>query len=198
MGVTHSIIHKPSSRPKKEQFGESMDGGRVVTHYLRINPSHARDIFLPEGSGHLYHQESDSAFDYSEDVTESDEEDEDEILLEEEWNERRRILEDAANLSRFADFYLNPHKPLVSSNPYGFGRNYFCRPSAYEAKTMDGDDDGEEEEEFQCPAQSTEAERIWVADMRLPTLDHENIKQNTIVSPDPSCVVRFGLQYDNN
>ncbi|CAJ1960798.1 unnamed protein product, partial [Cylindrotheca closterium] len=47
-----------------------------------------------------------------------------------EWNERLAILEDASNLAKMADFFLNPHKAVVTTDPYVCGRNYFSRPSA--------------------------------------------------------------------
>eukprot|EP00980_Cylindrotheca_fusiformis_P024594 scaffold12118_cov138-Cylindrotheca_fusiformis.AAC.11 len=62
------------------------------------------------------------------DDSESDDDDDDD----EEWNERLLILKDARNLATLADFFLNPHKPIVTSDPFAYGRNYFTRPSATE------------------------------------------------------------------
>eukprot|EP00526_Cylindrotheca_closterium_P007270 CAMPEP_0113615026 /NCGR_PEP_ID=MMETSP0017_2-20120614/7482_1 /TAXON_ID=2856 /ORGANISM="Cylindrotheca closterium" /LENGTH=695 /DNA_ID=CAMNT_0000524237 /DNA_START=86 /DNA_END=2170 /DNA_ORIENTATION=- /assembly_acc=CAM_ASM_000147 len=75
----------------------------------------------------------DSLFDENEvydfeDYSNDDADDEDEE--DEEWNERLAILEDARNLKQMADFYLNPHKPVVACSE-SMGRNYFERPSAY-------------------------------------------------------------------
>ncbi|KAL3935549.1 MAG: hypothetical protein SGBAC_008951 [Bacillariaceae sp.] len=56
---------------------------------------------------------------------------EDEIEVEDpQWNERLAILKDASNLARLADFFLNPHKPVVATDPFACGRNYFSRASA--------------------------------------------------------------------
>jgi len=63
----------------------------------------------------------------------SDDESEDEAA-------RQLILADAKNLKEFADFYLHPEKPVVSTDAAACGRNYFTRPSAPEC------DDTEESE----------------------------------------------------
>merc|ERR1711937_830644 len=48
----------------------------------------------------------------------------------EEFEERAKVLEEAALLKQYADFHLHPEKPVVSSDAMSSGRNYFCRPSA--------------------------------------------------------------------
>ena len=168
---------------------------------LQIVSTPDNDLLLLEGCRHLYHQTTDSLC-ASINCCEDEIEDEDELLLDaEEWNERRLILEDAANLSRLADYYLNPHKPLVPTDPYIYGRNYFSRPSAFKVWTMEGDED----DDMEYLPLSNQTDRMWVADMRLPALDHEDaisdqnlLKDDTIGPPDPSCVLRFGLNYDSH
>jgi predicted Rdx family selenoprotein len=54
------------------------------------------------------------------------------LPIDEEWNERLQILRDARNLAKVADFFLNPHKSVVTWDPCACGRNYFSRPSAEE------------------------------------------------------------------
>ena len=49
-----------------------------------------------------------------------------------EEEERAQILEDAKQLSVLALSYLCPEKPVVTSDPYATGRNFFTRPSAEE------------------------------------------------------------------
>lgn len=48
----------------------------------------------------------------------------------EEADERVKILADAQVLKEIADDFLHPEKPVVSSDPFATGRNYFIRPSA--------------------------------------------------------------------
>ena len=50
----------------------------------------------------------------------------------EEAEERARILADAQQLKKLAVDYLHPEKPVVTTDPCAFGRNYFTRPSAPE------------------------------------------------------------------
>ena len=44
--------------------------------------------------------------------------------------EQGRILEDAKALKKLAVDYLHPEKPVITSDPFATGRNYFTRPSA--------------------------------------------------------------------
>lgn len=159
-----------------------------------------KDIFVLEGIRHLHRQSTDSLCASIGSAEEEIDDDRDG-----EWNERLLILEDAANLARLADFYLNPQKQLVPSDPYAYGRNFFTSPYAYTPHTMEGDE--EEEDEIQCVVHSREEERVFETGMpgaenRDSTTPLESKskwqKTDTRVSLDPSCVVRFGLQYDNH
>ena len=47
-------------------------------------------------------------------------------------SERDQILADAESLKKLAVDYLHPEKPVVTSDPYATGRNYFTRASAEE------------------------------------------------------------------
>ncbi|CAJ1964514.1 unnamed protein product [Cylindrotheca closterium] len=76
-----------------------------------------------------YDDTDDSLFDENEVFDFEGDTDDDDEEEDEEWNERLAILQDARNLKQMADFYLNPHKPVVSS-PEFMGRNFFERPSA--------------------------------------------------------------------
>jgi hypothetical protein len=59
----------------------------------------------------------------------------------EEEEERAQILADAHQLKQLAVDYLHPEKPVITSDAFAFGRNYFTRPSA-----ADDDDEAEERE----------------------------------------------------
>ena len=50
----------------------------------------------------------------------------------EDESERVRILAEARHLKKFAVDYLHPERPVVTSDPYACGRNYFTRYSAPE------------------------------------------------------------------
>lgn len=174
----------------------SIDHERKFPHIV----FNENDLFGLECNRHLYHQSTESLC-----ASSAEDEIEDDDHLDEEWNERLLILEDAANLARLAEFYLNPHKQLVPSDPYAYGRNYFTRPSAYKLKTMDGDE--EEDDDIQCIIHAREGERVWdpvITDTESRVdgmtthlgLESKGQHTNRIVSLDPSCVVRFGMQYD--
>jgi hypothetical protein len=60
----------------------------------------------------------------------------------EEEGERAQILADARQLKELAVDYLHPEKPVVTSDAYAFGRNYFTSPSAEAAE----DEEAEERE----------------------------------------------------
>lgn len=185
------------------------DSTNSIDHNNRVDPpnkiSDEVDIFALDGNCCLRRQSTESlcaSIGRSEDEIE-----ENDYFLDEDWCERIHILEDAANLARLADFYLNPHKPLVPSDPYAYGRNYFTRPSAYKIQTMNVDE--EEDDNMQCIIHSRAGERICENDAsdtesrdddKITHLRHETSSQakNTAASLDPSCVVRFGLQYDHH
>jgi hypothetical protein len=58
--------------------------------------------------------------------------------------EREQILEDMKTLKKLAVDYLHPEKPVVTSDPYACGRNYFLRPSAEEYEEVDDMDERED------------------------------------------------------
>ena len=60
-----------------------------------------------------------------------------EQITKEESDERQRILEEAALLKQYADFHLHPEKPVVTTDPATFGRNYFSRPSAPDQESLE-------------------------------------------------------------
>jgi predicted Rdx family selenoprotein len=60
---------------------------------------------------------------------------------EEDAKERELILEDMMQLKKLAQDYLQPERPVVTSDPYAMGRNYFSRPSADEYESEDDMDE---------------------------------------------------------
>ncbi|CAJ1964638.1 unnamed protein product [Cylindrotheca closterium] len=148
------------------------------------------DLSFLEGNRYLHRQSTDSL---CASIGRSEEEIEDD-----EWNERQLILEDAANLARLAEFHLNPHTTLVPSDPYSFGQNYLTRPPGYELHTMEGDE--EEDDDIQERIRDTCIPDSESRDDMSTHLKSEDMWQNmnAVVSLDPSCVVRFGLHYDNH
>ncbi|KAL3937591.1 MAG: hypothetical protein SGBAC_007331 [Bacillariaceae sp.] len=93
--------------------------------YAAVNPENNEEDSVTEyvdTDDSLFDENEVYDFDFEDDSDDDEEEDE-------EWNERLAILQDARNLKQMADFYLNPHKPVVVS-PEVMGRNYFERPSA--------------------------------------------------------------------
>jgi predicted Rdx family selenoprotein len=62
----------------------------------------------------------------------------------EEWNERLAIVEDSRKLRQLAEFFLYPEKPVITSDPFATGRNYFTRPSAPEYEDEDNMDQRED------------------------------------------------------
>ena len=63
------------------------------------------------------------------------------VSLDEEWNERLQILQDAKNLRMVADHFLHPEKPVVTTDAFACGRNWFSRPSGDEYLEEDDADD---------------------------------------------------------
>ena len=51
-------------------------------------------------------------------------------VVEEDEAERAQILREAAQLKQLAVDYMHPEAPVVTTDPYAMGRNYFTRPSA--------------------------------------------------------------------
>ena len=72
-----------------------------------------------------------------------------------EEEERAQILEDAKQLSVLALSYLCPEKPVVTSDPYATGRNFFTRPSAEEQVRVE-----ESEEEARVRKESLELKKL--------------------------------------
>ena len=60
--------------------------------------------------------------------------------IDEEWNERLKILEDARKLNQFAQFYLHPEKPVVA-DATACARCYFSRSSAPEQTSADDEEE---------------------------------------------------------
>jgi hypothetical protein len=60
----------------------------------------------------------------------------------EEEEERTQILADACQLKQLAVDHLHPEKPVITSDAFAFGRNYFTRPSA----EADDEEDAKERE----------------------------------------------------
>jgi adenosyl cobinamide kinase/adenosyl cobinamide phosphate guanylyltransferase len=60
---------------------------------------------------------------------------------EEEAEERERILAEANTLKKLAESYSHPERPVVTTDPTAYGRNYYGRASAPEQET---EEDGEE------------------------------------------------------
>jgi hypothetical protein len=56
----------------------------------------------------------------------------------EEAEERAEIIADAQALKKLAVDYLHPELPVVTTDPFASGRNYFSRPSAEEYEDEDG------------------------------------------------------------
>eukprot|EP00934_Nitzschia_sp_Nitz4_P002505 Nitzschia sp. Nitz4//scaffold36_size144017//59188//62095//NITZ4_003088-RA/size144017-processed-gene-0.43-mRNA-1//1//CDS//3329549462//2495//frame0 len=75
---------------------------------------------------------SDEAVEASSDseVSDDDYEEDSDDDEDEEWNERLAILEDTRQLRKVAEFFLCPEKPVITSDPFACGRNYFNRASA--------------------------------------------------------------------
>jgi hypothetical protein len=94
-------------------------------------------------SGPQQHFISSSSIDEDSDDSEYDSDSNDGI--DEEWNERLAILEDSRKLRQLAEFFLYPEKPVVTSDPFATGRNYFTRPSFPEYKDKDDMDQQRED-----------------------------------------------------
>ena len=56
---------------------------------------------------------------------------------EDDMDERDDIMEDTMRLKKLAQDYFQPERPVVTSDPYAMGRNYFSRPSAHEYENED-------------------------------------------------------------
>merc|ERR1712226_1258157 len=63
----------------------------------------------------------------------------------EESEERAAILEEAAMLKQYAEFYLHPEKPVETTDAYACGRNYFTRASA---DGVEGEEEAAEREQI--------------------------------------------------
>eukprot|EP00525_Craspedostauros_australis_P006731 CAMPEP_0198135488 /NCGR_PEP_ID=MMETSP1442-20131203/60615_1 /TAXON_ID= /ORGANISM="Craspedostauros australis, Strain CCMP3328" /LENGTH=566 /DNA_ID=CAMNT_0043796661 /DNA_START=142 /DNA_END=1841 /DNA_ORIENTATION=- len=61
--------------------------------------------------------------------------------LDEEAEERARVLEDAAALKQLAVDYMHPELPVKTTDPFACGRNYFSRPAADEYEDEDDMDE---------------------------------------------------------
>ena len=55
----------------------------------------------------------------------------------EESEERARVLEEARQLKQYATFYLHPEKPVKTTDPTVFGRNFFMRASAPDQESLE-------------------------------------------------------------
>jgi hypothetical protein len=56
--------------------------------------------------------------------------------------ERLRVLDDARQLKALAEAFLYPERPVVTTDPYSCGRNYYARPSSV-PQMMEHDDEEE-------------------------------------------------------
>jgi len=95
-----------------------------------------------EDEEHDYSCSDDDDEDYVDELTDEEDEDtddDDDEEEDEEWLERLRVLEDARNLKKVAEFFLQPEKPVEIESTCS-ARCFFDRPS------MVGEDKEEEEE----------------------------------------------------
>jgi hypothetical protein len=124
---------KPSSVSGRKTHPEISSNRSVVVSFdddVVVAPENEEEIVTEyvDTDDSLFDENEVYDFDF-EDDSDDDEVEEEEEEEDEEWNERLAILQDARNLKQMANFYLNPHKPVVVS-PEAMGRNYFERPSA--------------------------------------------------------------------
>eukprot|EP00980_Cylindrotheca_fusiformis_P022061 scaffold8960_cov91-Cylindrotheca_fusiformis.AAC.1 len=128
---THTTAREITSSEAKRSVSGRKNEDPVLVEPTQISKTIVNDLSSEEKL-----EDSEQEFEDSDD--DSDDEDEED----EEWNERLQILKDARNLSKLADFFLNPHKP-VTADTCACGRNYFSRPSAEEYEDEDESDERE-------------------------------------------------------
>ena len=75
--------------------------------------------------------------------------------IEEDTDEKDLIMEEMKQLKKLAVDYMHPEKPVVTSDPYATGRNFFTRPSAEEQVRVE-----ESEEEARVRKESLELKKL--------------------------------------
>ncbi|CAJ1964642.1 unnamed protein product, partial [Cylindrotheca closterium] len=113
--------------------------------------------------------------------------------------ERDLVLKEARQLKKLAVDYLHPERPVVTTDPFACGRNYFTRPSApqydedYEMERELIMDDAKHLKEL---AQEYLCREVPASSM-FPTAEKVISPTATIASPssDPACVLFVGMNY---
>lgn len=94
--------------------------------------------------------------------------------------ERERILADAMELKKFAEWYLHPEAPVVVTDSCANGRNYFSRPSAPE---FEDKETRQERERILMEAKELKQVAEWYHNPETPVTSSIAVTRNFFTRP---------------